>query len=229
MSERLGSSALRATRRTEGIRTHGRSARVVSEVLRATAEEIGRVGYAGLRIEDVAERSGVNKTTIYRRWPTKVDLVTAAIQHFAEVPEAPDTGSVRQDLLLLLRYSVARSSSTLGRGLLRMLQLERTHPEVDLVAQQIAREQLHPRHVVVRRAVERGDLPEGTDVELVVELVFAPVIKRIVFARSAPDDFLESVVDLVLAGARSGAAIRGRRSGPKPVLSGRRRNSAGRN
>lgn len=225
MSGRTRSPASRATRRTEGVRKQGRSARVVSDVLRATAEEIGRVGYAGLRIEDVAERSGVNKTTIYRRWPTKVDLVTAAIRHFAEVPEPPDTGSVRGDLLLLLRYSAARSHSTLGRGLIRMLQLERTHPEVDLVAQQIAKEQLHPRHVVVRRAVERGDLPAGTDIELVVELVFAPVIKRIVFARSAPDDFLEAVVDIVLAGARSGAAIRNRRAAPAQRVRALRRDA----
>lgn len=223
ITERPRSSGSRATRRTEGVRTHGRSARVVSDVLRATAEEIGRVGYAGLRVEDVAERSGVNKTTIYRRWPNKVDLVAATIRHFAEVPEPPDTGSVREDLLVLLRGSVARSHSTLGRGLLRMLQLERTDPEVDLVAQQIAKEQLHPRHVVIERAVDRGDLPQGTDVELVVELVFAPVIKRIVFVRSAPDDFLESVVDIVLAGAKSGAAIRGQLSIPGPLESARRK------
>ena len=67
----------RSTRRTEGIRSRGRSARVVQEVLTATAEELGRSGYAALRIEDVAERAGVNKTTIYRRWPTKAALVKA--------------------------------------------------------------------------------------------------------------------------------------------------------
>ena len=66
-------------RRTEGKRVHGRSARVQSAVLRATAEELGRVGFAALRIEDVALRSGVNKTTIYRRWPTKQELVRASL------------------------------------------------------------------------------------------------------------------------------------------------------
>ena len=93
---------LRPTRRTEGRRVHGRSARVVEDVLKATLEEIGRAGYEALRVEDVASRSGVNKTTIYRRWPTKVDLVSAAMRHLAPAPEPPETGSVRSDLLALL-------------------------------------------------------------------------------------------------------------------------------
>ena len=55
-------------------RVGGRSARVVSAVLRMTLEVLGQEGYAGLRVEDVAARAGVNKTTIYRRWPTRADL-----------------------------------------------------------------------------------------------------------------------------------------------------------
>ena len=70
------------TRRTEGVLTGGRSARIVDGVLEATAEELSRVGYAALRVDEVAERSGVNKTTIYRRWPTKSDLVRATLEHF---------------------------------------------------------------------------------------------------------------------------------------------------
>ena len=60
-------------------RAGGRSARVVSTVLRTTLEVLGEHGYAGLRIEDVAAQAGVNKTTIYRRWPTRADLVIAAL------------------------------------------------------------------------------------------------------------------------------------------------------
>src|SRR5689334_17439746 len=97
------------TRRTEGVRTRGRSARVVEEVLKATLEEIGQRGYQTMRIEDVAARSGVNKTTIYRRWPTKLDLLAAAVRHFAPVPDPPETGTLRGDLLVLLR-TIARKS-----------------------------------------------------------------------------------------------------------------------
>ena len=61
------------------VRSGGRSARIVADVLRATAEELARVGYAALRMEEVARVAGVNKTTVYRRWPTKEDLVSAAL------------------------------------------------------------------------------------------------------------------------------------------------------
>jgi AcrR family transcriptional regulator len=203
------------------VRTKGRSARVVSEVLLAAAEEIGAKGYAALRVEDVAARSGVNKTTIYRRWPTKVDLVAATILHFADVPEPPETGSVRTDLLALLKHTAARAGSRHGRGIVRMIQLERSDPEVDLVAQRIAKEQMRPRRIVLERAMARGELPQGTDVDLILELVFSPVVKRIAFARESPtESFLERVVDIVLAGARSGAGARpasGRR--PRPAAS----------
>ena len=167
------------SRRTEGVRTQGRSARVVAEVLRATVEEIGQFGYEGLRIEDVAARSGVNKTTIYRRWPEKFELVTAAVRHFAAAPEPPNTGSVRADLLALLQLSAERARSPLGRGFIRMLHAERTHPEVERLMLSVKAEHLRARHAVIEEAIARSELPRGTNVELVAELIFAPVFRRI--------------------------------------------------
>jgi AcrR family transcriptional regulator len=202
-------SRLRATRRTEGRRTHGRSARVVEEVLKATLEEIGRSGYEALRMEDVASRSGVNKTTIYRRWPTKLDLVSAAMRHLAPPPEPPETGSVRSDLLTLLRELVRRAESPIGRGILRMMSNEGTHPEVGLVKRAVAADHVRTRSLVIERAIERGELPPDTDIDLVVELTFAPVTRRIMHAlAAADDDFIEAAVDVVLTGVRGGAARR---------------------
>lgn len=196
------------TRRTEGVRTQGRSARIVGSVLKATAEELGRCGYAALRVEDVAARSRVNKTTIYRRWPTKVDLVTAAMRYFSDAEGPPDTGSLREDLVTLLRHTAAKTQTPLGRGMVRTIQLERTHPELDLVTRQMAADHLEVRRRVVERGVLRGELPKGTDVDLVVELTFAPIIRRVLTAQRFVDDaFIEAAVDVVLAGARSGAAV----------------------
>ena len=196
-------------RRTEGVRVHGRSARVVEEVIRATVEEIGKGGYEALRIEDVAARSGVNKTTIYRRWPTKLDLVAAAVSHFSTEPEPPSTGSLRSDLLTLLRRMAERASSPLGRGIVRMVQLERTNPEVDNVLQRMKAGQQHTRRLVIERAIERGELPRGTDPALLVELVFAPVARRCIYGQEPVEDaFIQAAVDVVIAGARAGAAVR---------------------
>jgi AcrR family transcriptional regulator len=73
-------------------RVGGRSARVVADVLRTTLEIIGENGFAGLRVEDVAARAAVNKTTIYRRWPTRGDLLIAALTSLSTQPASAETG-----------------------------------------------------------------------------------------------------------------------------------------
>src|SRR6185295_9319184 len=90
-------------------RVGGRSERVVRDVLDASAKELARVGYAALRMDDVAAAAGVNKTTVYRRWPTKSDLVRATFESLAQGPIAtPAMGSIREDLQSLLAAFVAR-------------------------------------------------------------------------------------------------------------------------
>jgi AcrR family transcriptional regulator len=149
----------------------------------------------------------VNKTTIYRRWPTKPALVVATLRCFAEMIETPDTGSLREDLLVLLRRSVVRVTSPTGRGVLRALMAERVDPEVEAVMKELRREQQAQRVALVRRAITRGELPAGTPVELVAEVVAAGLYGRLKSDdQPADEDFLGGLVDLVLAGARSSGA-----------------------
>jgi AcrR family transcriptional regulator len=195
------------TRRTEGVLTGGRSARIVDGVLEATAEELSRVGYAALRIEEVAERSGVNKTTIYRRWPTKSDLVRAALEHFKPIGATVDTGDLREDLLAAIRELVEFCGSPTGRGLVRVLQMERADPEVEAITQTLRARQRKARAQMIERAIARGELPPSTRPELVVELVFAPVSSRILSHGEQVDDaFAHDVIDTILAGLRTRAA-----------------------
>ncbi|HEY2734941.1 MAG TPA: TetR/AcrR family transcriptional regulator, partial [Polyangiales bacterium] len=120
----------RPPRRTLGARVGGRSADVVERVLDAAAEELGRVGFAALRIDDVAARSGVNKTTIYRRWPAKAELLAAVLDHEHQPLAMPDTGSLREDLRAALRDLRTRLYTARERGIVRMLQAELAHPDV---------------------------------------------------------------------------------------------------
>ena len=191
------------TRRTEGVRVKGRAARVVSDVLVATAEELSRVGYAALRVEDVATRSGVNKTTIYRRWPTKPDLVGAAIRQVWETPEVPDTGALRSDLIASLNKTAAFAMSPIGRGLTRVIQVERAHPELEPIARSLRQDFRDLREVLVRRGIERGELPSTVDTRLLTDMVAAPIFYRL-FAEgeSVEGEFIETVVDVVLCGVR---------------------------
>lgn len=201
--------SLRPTRRTEGVRREGRSARVVEDVLEATLEELGRAGFAALRVEDVATRSGVNKTTIYRRWPTKGELVLGALQHFTEEPLVPDTGELEADLLALLAQFVERVSTPQGRGLIRTIQAEKGHEEFAALVRSLRRRGNEARRVIFERAVARGELPVGSDAALLTELVMAPMIARVVHLGMPADrPFLEGLVRVIVAGARTGAAVR---------------------
>ena len=198
----------RLRRRTEGVRVQGRSGRVVGLVLTAVAEELGDAGYENLRVESVATRSGVNKTTVYRRWPTKSQLVTAAIEHLKEEERVFDTGSLRGDLLAYMRDVVARMRSPIGRGLVRMVQSERAHPEITDLLRGVRHRTLCSRAALFERAVVRGEIPRGSDTMLLAELSMAPLLSRVVHVGIEADErFLEVLVDTVVAGARAGSAV----------------------
>src|SRR5262245_11470563 len=117
-----------APRRTEGKRVQGRSARVLESVLQAALEELGRVGYAALRIDDVAARSGVNKTTIYRRWPSKPELIAAVLEQVKAPVTDFDTGSLEGDVRATLYEQRDRLYEPSHRALVNVLLSERMHP-----------------------------------------------------------------------------------------------------
>ncbi len=168
----------------------------------ATAEELNRVGYAALRVEDVAARSGVHKTTIYRRWPTKAELVAATITTMMERSagrSAIDTGSVRDDLRqsLLLVLDLKPSE----QGILRVMQVERGLPEVNALARRF-RDGIHGmRLTMVQRGIARGELPKGVDANLIVDLISAPVQRALLFDENVDASYVDRMLDLVLAGA----------------------------
>jgi AcrR family transcriptional regulator len=190
------------TRRTLGARPQGRAADVVERVLAATAEELSRQGYAALRVEDVATRSGVNKTTIYRRWPTRAALVAASLDAVLSAPTAPDTGSLRKDLRASLLESLALATLPVGRALLRLMQTERSHPEVEALTRKLRETQRSARLRLVERAIARGELPATTSASLIVDLVSAPVLTRAVtFGEVVDERYVDSVLDIVLRGA----------------------------
>lgn len=196
-------------------RVGGRSERVVRDVLSAAAAEMARVGYVALRVEDVATRAGVNKTTVYRRWPTKADLVKDMLRGLGGDPrEAPDTGSLERDLLELLRRFIARVTTPEGQGIYRMLMAELHQPEVEAFARSLREEHAAPWNEAFARAVARGDLPAGSDMHLMIEMIRGAVANRIYRLREPVDDrFIEGVVTLVVQGARAAGGAHGVREG----------------
>jgi AcrR family transcriptional regulator len=196
-------STIRYTRRTEGKRVHGRSARVLEAVLEAAAEELGRVGFSELRVEDVALRSGVNKTTIYRRWPTKSDLIAAVIERQDLPLEDINTGELDSDIRETLRQIRTRLYTLRHRGLMRVLMGERAHPEVAQLVLDVRARHSAIRQRVFERATQRGDIAPA-DTATLVEILTAPLVSRIMHMGLEVDDaYIELLTQVISAGVRA--------------------------
>jgi len=189
-------------------RTGGRSARVVAEVLSATLEVFAEQGYAGFSVEAVALRAGVNKTTIYRRWPAKADLVGAAL--FAlrdEDPEPPDSGSLREDLLQVLRHWAAQMQTPRRRAIMQSLVLAHTDPDLQALVRRMREERPAIPALIFERAVKRRELPKGSDTQLIAAALLGPLHTRTHWKREHVDEkFIRALVNLVVTGALAGGA-----------------------
>jgi AcrR family transcriptional regulator len=173
----------------------------VGKVFAAVIDVLGDVGYDGLTVPDVADRAGVNKTSIYRRWPDKAALVKDALHTLLEVNAVlPQTGSLSGDLTALLRVLGAALSSPFGRAALRLLWLER-HSRRDVVAGLgDMGERLIPRQVFVD-ARARGEIDEGVDADLVLFALAGALLHRTFVENADVDDaFIDRLVKLVLFG-----------------------------
>lgn len=177
---------------------------MLEAVLEAAMEELGRVGFAALRIEDVAARSGVNKTTIYRRWPTKLDLMAAVLLHIKEPPTAFDNGSLIEDVRASLLELRERLSDARHRAMVQVLMAERMHPDVSELVTELRQRHVAARSRIFERAIARGELPRGIDTNSLVEFMTAPLVTRIVNQSGVADDaFIELLVQVVCNGART--------------------------
>jgi AcrR family transcriptional regulator len=168
------------SQRVTGARPGGRSARVRAAVQTATLAELAAAGYAGLTIEAVAERAGVHRTTIYRRWPDKRSLVLAALldQTGDQVP-IPDTADLRRDLSLLGQAIDSHLSRPQVHALLAtMVAGSPGSSELSDVRTQLWADRLTHAQAIPRRAVERGELPAGTDPAAVIDMLAGPVYLR---------------------------------------------------
>jgi AcrR family transcriptional regulator len=176
---------------------------VVQRVLDAALVELAQVGYQGFRVEEVAARAQVNKTTVYRRWPTKQDLVRDALTRRG-APEiaVQSTGSLRGDLLLLGRTYVEMASRPIGRSVVRMLMAESFDPEVAGLVRALRDSTVEVPKALIAAAVERGELAPGFDPGVLTYAVAGALQHRIFFMHEDADEvFLTSLVDLLLCGA----------------------------
>ncbi|NUP07897.1 MAG: TetR/AcrR family transcriptional regulator [Polyangiaceae bacterium] len=200
----MTTSTTSSTRRTRDVRTRGRAADVVERILQATAEQLSEVGFAALRVDDIAARSGVNKTTIYRRWPTRASLVDAAIRR-SKPPAGVARGStLKEEALAIARDWLAFHESPMGRGIVRVIQTEVGHPELEPIVRELRADGRRGRIAMVQRAIDRGELPPDTDAALIADMIFSPLTTRLVFNVERVDEqMIARTVDIVVAGLKA--------------------------
>jgi AcrR family transcriptional regulator len=174
---------------------------VVRKVLAAALGEVGRAGYHGLRIDEVAARAGVNKTTVYRRWPTKQALLRDALLSItAQVFTSPRTGSLRTDLLAVARRNAALAARPEYRGLFRIFVAEGDDAELLAIVRSL-REAFAPvPREVLTAARGRGEIAAGAGPALMFEVLGAALNWWLFFEHTPIDEaFLHRLVDLMVS------------------------------
>jgi len=202
---------------TGAVRPGGRTARTRAAVLAATRDELEAAGYAGLTLEKVAERSGVHLATLYRRWRTVEGLVVDLLGEMGktEIP-IPDTGSLKDDLRALALDIAALYRQPRARALVEgVVAAAVRYPEASTAWATVIAERNRLASRIVERAVERGDLPPGTDGIALIGAVGAPLYYRLLVARGPVDDEVaEKAAAAAHAAALSGVFTPGDSSGP---------------
>ncbi len=181
----------------------GPSRRVRAAAFAATLAELAEGGYAALSLERVARRAGVHKTTLYRRWGSREELVLQAmLERAAEHISVPDTGSLRADLLELARTAAANAASPEVAAMARAVAAESPYDSKLAAANgRFWAERLALDGVIVERAIERGEVAAGTEPRRVIESVLGPIHLRLLLTGEPIDDsFLKGIVDVVVDG-----------------------------
>jgi AcrR family transcriptional regulator len=166
-------------------RPGGRTARTGAAVLAAAIEELSARDYADISVESIAARAGVHKTTVYRRWGSKVEIIKQALIGAAGAHiQVPDTGGVDGDLLLLARAVQVVLSPPQGAAITTALIVGGlASTELAEVMRQFWAARVEAISAIVDRAVSRGELPAGTDVVALMRALAAPLYYQLLVAR----------------------------------------------
>ena len=169
-------------------------------ILAAVVDLLREQGFARLTIAEVAARAGVGKPTVYRRWPSKSELVVDAIVRLAPPISARRSGDPLVDLRRLVRAAtVELTSPPLGTTIITLLADMHASPEfVALVQERIARPRRGVVGEVIERAIASGRLRKDTDAEVMLDLLIGPLLYRwLITGEALTRPVIDRVVDIV--------------------------------
>ncbi|MCW2782808.1 MAG: TetR family transcriptional regulator [Marmoricola sp.] len=183
-----------------------RSEKARESILHAAAELLLTRGLGAVSMDEIAEHAGVSKATIYRWWGTKELLALDALYYEWTEPtvDPPDTGSLRGDLLALLR-PWARVVRTRPYATVIGTFITKAHTDPVFATEYVDR-LVNPRRerarTVFERAIGRGELPAGVNVDVALDLLYGALYHRLLHGHARiTDRFVTDVVDMTLHGA----------------------------
>ncbi|MCA3014872.1 MAG: TetR/AcrR family transcriptional regulator [Myxococcaceae bacterium] len=177
-------------------------------VMLATLDELGANGLSKLSVECIAAAAEVNKTTVYRRWPTREALVAGALEYvLVDFEEAQaDTGTLRGDLLALGSAVASFLAQPTGLALARAALGESSPPLADQAARRFARGAEGPVSALVHRAVARGEWRRAVAPEAAISMLVGALLHRVLLEHQpVTGPWLEGVVAVLACGLSSDA------------------------
>jgi TetR/AcrR family transcriptional regulator of autoinduction and epiphytic fitness len=174
-----------------------RSRRVI---LGAVLDELGEVGYGALTIEAVAARAGVGKSTIYRHWPGKLELVEDAFRTLKAPVAVPDQGSLRDRLIAVIeQVACLVARSTYSTCMPALIDAAERDPNVRDFHSRFSAERRAALVGLLRDAVQTGELPATTDPELLADALVGPILlRRLMLSQPVGPEIAAALVDQLL-------------------------------
>jgi AcrR family transcriptional regulator len=183
-----------------------RGEKFVRLVLETTLKRLANVGYERLSVPDIAELAAVNKTSIYRRWPSKAELVRDALSEaMAHANEPPNTGTLRGDLIELGKIVVTFMQSPVGKSIIQIMLSDGADPDLRAMARSAyGQSSSSGPWIVIKRAIERGELKTDIDPSRALFTLAGAIMHRVLVERDeVTDTVLGQMVDVVLCGVQN--------------------------
>lgn len=172
------------------------------KVLRETYQMLYEQGFAGATIDAIAKRSGVAKTTIYRHWSSRADLLLDACAKLGRPVEAPNTGDLRKDLTILLTHLAKELKTASWPSILpSIIDAAERDPDVGLVFKKLHTDTTAAYRAVLVRGQERGDFSKDIRIsDLLAMTVGALFYNRWYSREPLTEKYVERLLNLFMAG-----------------------------
>jgi AcrR family transcriptional regulator len=182
-----------------------RSLEAKTAILKATLQLLERESLRKVTADAIAKRAGVSKATIYKWWPNKsMVALDAYLAGTTERVAMPNTGSAKEDFTQQLKSLTAFYTSTLGRLFCQFIAEGQSDPAfLASFRERFLYARRDAAKIMWRRGVERGEIRSAVDGDIVLDMIYGPIIFRLLAGHgSLNDSESEAVVEAVFAGLR---------------------------